>query len=79
MEGQVDNKHMALKKALLSGFERYKSKYCFQNKSLVNWPKVAKYQYILEFREYWNQLSVEDELVVLDGKIFIPEELPNEH
>ena len=51
---------------MLNGFEYYGSKY-------GAWTQNPDMEYVIDFRPHWNSLSTEGELVILNGRIFVPE------
>ena len=51
---------------MLNGFEDYGSKY-------GAWTKNPDMEYVKDFRPHWTNLSTEGELVILNGRIFVPE------
>ena len=61
-----DKRYTLLHEAVLNGFEDYGSKY-------GAWTKNPDMEYVKDFRPHWNNLSTEGELVVLNGRIFVPE------
>ena len=68
-EAEKDQNYMELHKAVEDGFSEFKSKY-------GSWMKVAKYQYIRDFRAHWQKLYTNGKLVVMNNRILIPEKCP---
>ena len=72
-ESEADERYKALHKAVLSGFDQFKSKYTTRTKRNKCRTISNRNQYIEEFRPQWQNLSVEGSLVIWNSKIFIPE------
>ena len=66
-EALKDEKYQALHKAVINGFDGFKGRYCKRTKAPLH-------QYIHNFRAHWQNLSTDGKLVVINDKIFVPEQ-----